>query len=418
LSIDVPNQHQLIFTKLQTKSKNFMKNTINRRNLLKSGLMTISGMALAPHISMGAFPEAAVRVDAQNRLYYSPLLREHFLDERPNVAAMAARLNANENPYGPPLSTQKAVAESVAGGNRYSWKELAVLVEKLAKKEGVTPSHIMMGPGSSDLLEKVALVLFMKGGNVVSADPTYMSLIKVAESVGATWKSIPCKSDWSHDLPAMEAAIDKDTKMVYICNPNNPVGSITAGKDLLDFCSRVSEKVPVFIDEAYLELAEGTGTESMVSLLSQKKNVIIARTFSKIMGMAGLRVGYAVAQPEFLDKIQKITRGGMGISHTSILGAIASFEDKDFQAMTKKLNTECKEYVYENLKKMNYKYIPSYTNFVIFPINIPGKDFLAKMTAKGIMVRAFDIQNKPWCRVSMGTMDEMKLFVKALGELS
>jgi histidinol-phosphate aminotransferase len=391
---------------------------MNRRNLLKSGLMSIGGMALAPHISMGAFSGSSFKVDSQNRLYYSPLLREHFLPERPNMSAMLARLNANENPYGPPESTKKAVMESVAGGNRYSWKELATLVDKIAKKEGVTPEHIMMGPGSSDLLEKVALVLFMKGGNVVSADPTYMSLIRVAEAVGATWKSIPCKSDWSHDLKAMEAAIDKDTKMVYICNPNNPVGSITAGKELLDFCSRVSEKVPIFIDEAYLELAEGTGTESMVSLLSQNKNVIIARTFSKIMGMAGLRVGYAVATPAFLDKIQKITRGGMGISHTSVLGAIASFEDKDFQATTKKLNTECKQYLYENLTKMNYKYIPSYTNFVIFPIVMNGKDFLAKMTAKGIAIRTFDIQNKPWCRVSMGTMDEMRMFVKALGELS
>ncbi len=395
-----------------------MKNFINRRSLLKSSLMTIGGLALAPHISMGAFAGSSFKVDSQNRLYYSPLLREHFLDERPNVSAMMARLNANENPYGPPESTKKAVTESVAGGNRYSWKELATLVDKIAKKEGVTPDHIMMGPGSSDLLEKVALVLFMKGGNVVSADPTYMSLIRVAEAVGATWKAIPCKSDWSHDLAAMEKAIDKDTKMVYICNPNNPVGSITAGKDLLDFCSRVSEKVPIFVDEAYLELAEGNGTESMVSLLSKNKNVIVARTFSKIMGMAGLRVGYAVATPAFLDKIQKITRGGMGISHTSVSGAIASFEDTEFQATTKKLNSECKQYVYENLTKMNYKYIPSYTNFIIFPIAMNGKDFLNKMTEKGIMVRAFDIQNKPWCRVSMGTMDEMKLFIKALGEVS
>lgn len=395
-----------------------MKNFINRRSLLKSSLMTISGLALAPHISMGAFAGSSFAVDSKNRLYYSPLLREHFLDERPNVSAMVARLNANENPYGPPESTKKAVMEAVSGGNRYSWKELATLVDKIAKKEGVSADHIMMGPGSSDLLEKVALVLFMKGGNVVSADPTYMSLIRVAESVGATWKAVPCKSDWSHDLESMEKAIDKDTKMVYICNPNNPVGSITAGKDLLDFCSRVSEKVPIFIDEAYLELAEGNGTESMVSLLSKNKNVIIARTFSKIMGMAGLRVGYAVAQPKFLDQIQKITRGGMGISHTSVLGAIASFEDTEFQANTKKMNTECKQYVYDNLTKMNYKYIPSYTNFVIFPIAMNGKDFLSKMTAKGIMVRAFDIQNKPWCRVSMGTMDEMKMFIKALEEVS
>jgi histidinol-phosphate aminotransferase len=395
-----------------------MKNTISRRNLLKTSLMTISGMALAPHLSMGAFSSSSFNVDTQNRLYYSPLMREHFLDERPNVSAMMARLNANENPYGPPESTKKAVAESVSGGNRYSWKELATLVDKIAAKEGVSKEHIMMGPGSSDLLEKVALVLFAKGGNVVSADPTYMSLIKVAEATGATWKAIPCKSDWSFDLSAMEKAIDKDTKMVYICNPNNPIGSITSGKELLDFCSRVSEKVPVFVDEAYLEMVEGNGTQSMVSLLAQKKNVIITRTFSKIMGMAGLRVGYAVALPEMLDKIQKITRGGMGISHTSVLGAMASFEDKDFQAMTKKLNTECKEYLYENLTKMNYKYIPSYTNFVIFPIAMNGKDFLAKMTAKGVLVRSFDIQNKTWCRVSMGTMDEMKMFVKALGEVS
>jgi histidinol-phosphate aminotransferase len=395
-----------------------MKNFINRRSLLKSSLMTISGLALAPHISMGAFAGSSFKVDSKNRLYYSPLLREHFLDERPNVSAMMARLNANENPYGPPESTKKAVMDAVSGGNRYSWKELATLVDKIAKKEGVSTDHIMMGPGSSDLLEKIALVLFMKGGNVVSADPTYMSLIRVAEAVGATWKAIPCKSDWSHDLAAMEKAIDKDTKMVYICNPNNPVGSITAGKDLLDFCSRVSEKVPIFVDEAYLELAEGNGTESMVSLLSKNKNVIIARTFSKIMGMAGLRVGYAVAQPKFLDSIQKITRGGMGISHTSVLGAIASFDDAEFQANTKKMNTECKQYVYDNLTKMNYKYIPSYTNFIIFPIAMNGKDFLTKMTAKGIMVRAFDIQNKSWCRVSMGTMDEMKMFIKALGEVS
>jgi histidinol-phosphate aminotransferase len=181
-----------------------MSNTINRRNLLKSSLMTISGMALAPHLSIGAFSSSSFKVDTQNRLYYSPLLREHFLDERPNVSAMLARLNANENPYGPPESTKKAVSESVSGGNRYSWKELATLVDKIAAKEGVTKEHIMMGPGSSDLLEKVALVLFSKGGNVVSADPTYMSLIKVAEATGATWKAIPCKSDWSFDLAAME----------------------------------------------------------------------------------------------------------------------------------------------------------------------------------------------------------------------
>ena len=397
-----------------------MNQKIDRRNLLKSSLMTLGGMVIAPHLSMGAFPNTPVKIDSKNRLYYTPLMREHFVSNPPDVTKLKARLNANENPYGPPASAKQAVIDSVVLGNRYAWKELSDLVGKIVKKEGpgVTPNHIMMGPGSSDLLEKVAIVQFMNGGNIVSADPCYMSLVNVAKATGAKWKAVPTRSDWSHDLPAMEAAIDADTKLVYICNPNNPTGSITSGKELLDFCSRVSEKVPIFIDEAYLELAEGVGTQSMVSLLGQNKNVIIARTFSKIMGMAGLRVGYIAAQPAFLDKIQNITRGGMGISYTSVLAASASIEDMEFQATTKKLNSEVKAYLCTNLDKMNYKYIPSYTNFVIFPITMDGKDFLAKMYSKGIGIRTFDIQKKTWCRVSMGTMDEMKLFVKALEELS
>ncbi|OJV20182.1 MAG: histidinol phosphate aminotransferase [Dyadobacter sp. 50-39] len=395
-----------------------MNHNIDRRNLLKSGLMALGGMAIAPHLTAGAFESTPLSLDPENRIYRSPMVREHFLPADYKAPKIIAKLSSNENPYGPPMSAQKAVADSVKNGNRYAWKEMYDLVDKIAKKEGVTSEYIMMGPGSSDLLEKVALVTFMKGGNIVSADPCYMSLVSVAKSVGATWKPVPCTADWSHDLKAMEAAIDKDTKLVYVCNPNNPTGAITKGQDLLDFCSRVSEKVPVFVDEAYIELAVGADTQSMVSLLAQKKNVIIARTFSKIMGMAGIRVGYIAAQPEFLAGINKITRGGMGISYTSIFAASASLDDKDFQGNTRKLNHEAKTYLYENLDKMGYKYIPSYTNFVLFPISIPGKELLSKMTAKGIAVRSFDVQNKPWCRVSIGTMDEMKAFVGALGALS
>ena len=402
-----------------------MSQPLNRRKALKAGLLSLGAMAAFPQLSSaasgfyndGAFADSPLSLDPEMRIFRSPMVREHFLDfaDRPKITT---KLSSNENPYGPPQTAQTAVAASVKNGNRYAWQEMYDLVDKIAKKEGVTSKHIMMGPGSSDLLEKVALVLFMNGGNIVSADPCYMSLVNVAKSVGATWKAVPCKNDWSHDLKAMEAAIDKDTKLVYICNPNNPTGSITSGKELLDFCSRVSEKVPIFVDEAYIELAVGADTQSMNTLLAQNKNVIIARTFSKIMGMAGIRVGYIAAQPAFLDQIQKITRGGMGVSYTSIFAASASMDDMAFQDTTRKLNHEAKTYLCQNLDKMGYKYIPSYTNFVIFPINISGKELLGKMTAKGIAVKAYDIQNKPWCRVSIGTMDEMKTFVGALQEIS
>ena len=392
-----------------------MNQKMDRRNLLKSSLLTFGGISL---FHSGAFANVPLDLDEMERGIISPIVRENLLDPNTIAPKSMVRINANENPYGPPMSARKAVADAAATGSRYSWRELEVLVGKIAKKEGVAPDHIMMGPGSSDLLEKVALTLFKNGGNVVSADPTYMSLVQVAKATGATWKAIPCKSDWSHDLSAMEAAIDKDTKLVYICNPNNPMGSITAGVELLDFCSRVSEKVPIFVDEAYLELAVGANTQSMVSLLAQKKNVIISRTFSKIMGMAGLRVGYIAALPSTLETVQKITRGGMGIAQTSIAAAVSAMDDAEFQDMTRKLNHEVKTYLCTNLDKMGYKYVPSYTNFVIFPISMPGSELLRKMAEKGLLVRSYDFKEKPWCRVSMGTMDEMKQFVSALQEIS
>ncbi|MEP1982170.1 MAG: histidinol-phosphate transaminase, partial [Maribacter dokdonensis] len=281
-------------------------------------------------------------------------------------------------------------------------------------EEGVKQENIMMGPGSSDLLEKTAMVFFQNGGNIVSADPAYMSLIKVAEATGATWKPVPLKKDWSHDLAAMEAAVDDDTKLVYICNPNNPTGSMTDHDELIDFCSRVSEKTPIFVDEAYLGFLDDATKKSMVSLINEGKDVIIARTFSKIQGMAGLRVGYIVAQPETLGIIQKITRGGMGISLPSVYAAMASMDDVAFKDKSRKLNKECRDYVYENLDRLGFEYVPSSTSFIIFPIQMDGKPFLEKMTAEGVGVRAFEIYGKNWCRVSMGTMDEMKLFTTAL----
>lgn len=394
-----------------------MELKLDRRSLLKKGLFTLGGVALAPHLTMGAFGNSPQIIDGQGRFYYSPMVREHVIFPAEPVE-IKAKLNANENPYGPPMTARKAVADSVYLGNRYAWKEMYELVNKIAKKEGVTEKHIMMGPGSSDLLEKTALVLFLKGGNVVSADPCYMSLIKVAEATGASWKPVPCKADWSHDLDAMEAAIDENTKLVYVCNPNNPTGAVTSASELRDFCKRVSKKVPVFVDEAYMELVEGGATESVVDLVAEGYDVIVARTFSKIMGMAGLRIGYMAALPETLDKIQAITRGGMGISYTSVFAALAAMDDAEFQDMTRKKNGLVKKYVCDELTKMGFDYIPSYTNFLIFPISWDGKEYLKKMSDKGVAVRSFDIMDKTWCRVSMGTMDEMKLFVSTLKGIS
>lgn len=391
-----------------------MKTKVNRRDWLKRGVLTAAGVMAAPYLTHGAFPTQPIRLDKQGNLPYTPFFKEYLPQAATAPVKLLAKLNANENPYGPSPMAVEAMQKFAAKGNRYAWKELYTLMGKIADEEGVKLENIMMGPGSSDLLEKTAMVFFQQGGTIVSADPAYMSLIKVAEATGATWKPVKLKADWSHDLAKMEEAIDADTKLVYICNPNNPTGSMTDHDELLDFCSRVSEKVPIFVDEAYLGFLEEGAKKSMVSLINEGKNVMIARTFSKIQGMAGLRVGYVVAQPETLAVIQKITRGGMGISLPSVHAAMASMDDIAFKDKSRKLNKECRKYVYENLTRMGFDYIPSSTSFIIFPIAMEGEAFLEKMTAEKVGVRAFEIFGKNWCRVSMGTMDEMKLFVAAL----
>lgn len=369
---------------------------------------------MAPHLSLSESWRHPVPLDRSGNALYSPFFKEYMPNKFIDSKKILAKLNANENPYGPSPMAVKSLQDGAIQGNRYAWRKLFTLIEKIAKKEGVDPKNIIMGPGSSDLLEKTGMVLFLKGGNVVSADPSYMSLIRVAEATGASWKGVPLKSDWSHDLDAMEKAIDQETKLVYICNPNNPTGSLTGTEQLRDFCSRVSEKVPVFVDEAYLEFLDDSQTQSMVSLVAQGKNVIIARTFSKIHGMAGIRVGYVVAKEKTLEEIQKITRAGMGISYPSVMAALASMDDIDFQEKSKKLNAESREYVCSELKKMGFDYVESHTSFVLFPIEMEGKAFLDKMQSQHVAVRAFEINKSNWCRVSMGTLDEMKIFISAL----
>ncbi|MEM9324860.1 MAG: histidinol-phosphate transaminase [Bacteroidota bacterium] len=387
----------------------------SRRQLLKNGLLTMGGLTLTPHLSMGESWRSTPQFDRDGNALYSPFFKEYIDEDWKKPAKILAKLNANENPYGPSPKALKAHMEGSAKGNRYAWRELFDLIDKIADKEGVKAENVMMGPGSSDLLEKTGMVLFMKGGNIVSADPAYMSMIRVAEAVGASWKGVALSKDWSHDLDAMEKEIDANTKLVYVCNPNNPTGSWTDGKKLEAFCRRVSDKVPVFVDEAYMEFLPEDQQHSMVSLVAEGKNVIVARTFSKIHGMAGLRVGYMVALESTLQSIQAITRGGMGISYPSVMAATASMDDVAFHKKSRRLNTEAREYTKGELIKMGFEPVPSVTSFMIFPIEMEGKAFLEKMKQQQVAVRAFDIMDRNWCRVSMGTMDEMKVFVSALG---
>lgn len=379
-------------------------NNLNRRNWLKTSALAAGGLVTG----LSLLDKQAFGMKPQSGNY---ALREQFLIPPVVQNELKARLLANENPWGPSKKAIAAIKDAAVLGNRYVYNNSREMEEILAKKENVAPDQILLAPGSTDILEKVAFALCMKGGNVVSADPSYLSLVKTATSIGATWKNIPLKSDWSHDLDAMENAIDGDTKIVYICNPNNPTGSITNSEAIRDFCKRVSSKVPVFIDEAYLELLDDYESQSVVGLVKEGYDVMVCRTFSKIHGMAGLRVGYMAAKSERIKMIQKLVRTEMGLCITSLEGAKASLADVKFQNYTRDNIKINREYTFKELQKAGIEPVPSYTNFILFPIQMKPKELLDKMTEKGVGIRGFEINEKYYSRVSIGTMDEMKLFV-------
>lgn len=389
----------------------------SRRNWLKNSTLTLAGIAMMPGDVWANMVQDA-QLNNRKYLFASTNTFNEFTPPvETNFKELSAILNANENPYGPPPKSAEAFQKEVFKGNRYPWQALSELREKIAAKENVASDQIIISPGSSDLLEKTAMVFYQRGGNVISADPSYMALISVSKAVGGEWKSYKLLDDSQHDLEAMEAAIDENTKLVYICNPNNPSGSITDAKKLREFCSRVSDKVPVFIDEAYIEISKNGLKDSMVSLVSEGKNVMIARTFSKIHGMAGLRIGYLVGKKETLDRINDIKSGVMGVSAPSIAAASASLDNQEFLDMSKTKIIEARDYTVSYLTDKKYVFLPSETNFLIFQIPMDGKEFLQKIYAKQVAVRSFTFWDKNWCRVSIGTMDEMRMFTQAMDEI-
>lgn len=389
----------------------------SRRTWLKTSILSLGAVALSPDKIWADSIENAHKTNSKY-LYPGVLpFNEYTPPQFPDLKTIKARLCWNENPFGPsPMATEAFMAKAKEG-NYYAWPYLYDLINVIAEKEGVKSSQIMMGPGSSDLLEKTAIVAFTKGGNIVSADPCYMSLVNVAKSFKGEWKPVKLTDDYQHNLVEMEKAIDADTKLVYITNPNNPTGTSTDSEKMKAFCRKVSAKVPVFVDEAYLDLTEGGLDNSVASLIGEGYNIMVTRTFSKIHGMAGLRIGYMIAQEETLEKIDNITRGGMGITGPSIAAAAASLEDKSFLAESKSKIKASRRFTMDYLDSKGFKYLPSETNFIIFPIALDGNEFLSQIYERKIAVRCFDFWGKNWCRVSMGKLEEMKIFTSAIDEI-
>jgi histidinol-phosphate aminotransferase len=389
-------------------------NSMNRRNWLKTTALFTGGLTMLPP-ALNRLRAAPVAPIASNNTAYA----NDFAIGPKFPENLKARLFANENPFGPSPSAKKAIMDSILTSYQYPIRLIPELEEKICTHEGITADMLMISSGSSPLLLGTAVSLLKDGGNVVTAETTYDDLPNRCEKVNAKWIKVPLTKDYTHDLDAMEKAITPETKLVYICNPNNPTGTIVDKDKLKAFCERVSQKVTVFVDEAYIDYLPDADDTTLMSSVKKGQNLIVARTFSKVYGLAGLRIGYIVAQPATIAKLQPHTACSWAVlSVPAISGALASYQDKPYIQEVVKKTMESKQFLYDTLKAEGYSYIPSHTNFVMFPLKMDGERFAGEMMKRGVGLRNWKMNDQHWCRISIGRMDEMQAFAAAFKELS
>lgn len=321
------------------------------------------------------------------------------------------KLSGNENPYGFSLKAKQAVIESIADGSRYADPDAVRNLEAMiAAREGLKPENVVLATGSGEVLCMAALAF---GKNeIVAPAPTFPTLMTYAEKLGAAVKSIPLNTKFEHDLLGLARGVSDKTSIVYTCNPNNPTAGTTPNDALRAFCGETAKRVPVFVDEAYLEYTDDFPRNSMVELVRGDENVIVSRTFSKIYGMAGLRVGYAMAKAELAQKLRNFRM--TWLNHISIRAAIAAYDDQAFVEESKKKNAQVKKEFLSFLDGMKLRYAPTDANFVWVNVGPGRADLGDRLKAHNIILGNPRPPEADWARITIGTRDEMAALTKAL----
>lgn len=322
------------------------------------------------------------------------------------------RLSSNENPYGPALSAINAMAAAAKLSNRYTWQLSTDLINAIAAKHQLNAGNVLTSAGSTVILDLQARYFGAGKGSFVISDITFSFWTKLAVAAGYNKISVPLTADKKQDLPALLSAIRPDTNMVYLCNPNNPTGTIIPDDELSAFITEASKKVTVVIDEAYLDYTDQPSASRWVT---NNKNLIIIKTFSKIYGMAGGRIGYALGHEETMEKLDALQTWSNGdISVASRAGAIASLKDEAFVQKCKKQNAEVKKETIQQLEKLSIRCIPSHTNFIYFSLQDYKKDFFELLKQNQVQGTGIYEEAGKWTRITVGTKEEMQKFLQVI----
>jgi histidinol-phosphate aminotransferase len=343
----------------------------------------------------------------------SEVAREFGLDE-----ASIVKLASNENPFGVPESARKAMAEAAAELGRYPDANGFELKAALAERYDVPADWITLGNGSNDILEIAAHAFVQKGQAVVYSQYSFAVYALAAQGVGARGIVVPAK-DYGHDLDAMAAAIDADTKLLFIANPNNPTGTFIPAAEIEAFLGKVPANVVVVLDEAYNEYLEQKDQFESTQWVRKFPNLIVSRTFSKAYGLAGLRVGFAIAQPAVTDLMNRI-RQPFNVNSLAQAAAIAALNDKAFLERGAENNRAGYRQLTAAFDELKLEYVPSHGNFVLVKVGEDegaGARVNIALLKQGVIVRPVGAYGLPqWLRISIGLPEENARFIEALRE--
>jgi histidinol-phosphate aminotransferase len=310
---------------------------------------------------------------------------------------------------------QERIKNSFVHGCRYPYAYSDELAEQLAKKHGVSPESIIVTGGSTEGLKITGLTFASDGGEIISGQPTFLAMMNYAKQWGASINWVPVGEDKGYDLDEIEKRITSKTKLIFLCNPNNPTGTLVPAKRLVDFCDVASKKTIVFSDEAYYDFIETPNYPSLIDAVKRGDNVIVSKTFSKVYGMAGLRVGYLIAKPDLAAQIRKNIVAMSNV--LAIEAAKEALQDDSFYQFSLEKNREAKARIYKLLDHLNLDYVTSHTNFIFFHSKKDIRELGPAMLKKGVRIGRPFPPFYDWCRVSSGTLEEVDIFIKGMLEV-
>jgi histidinol-phosphate aminotransferase len=331
--------------------------------------------------------------------------------------SLGVRLDSNENPYGPSPRAMAALDRSRGEAARYPDDLEDKVTEAIARLHGVRPENVLLGCGSGEILRMADMAFLQSGRTVVAPMPTFEAVLHYAKVTRAEAVTVPLTADFRHDLPRMAAACDARTGLVYVCNPNNPTGTIVKGEELDRFLGAVPASTLILVDEAYHHFVEDPAYRSAADQVGRRANLLVVRTFSKIYGLAGMRLGYGLGPKDKIEAMRP--HKTWSNANAGVLeAALASLEEPaHIEGMRKRMN-DTRRFLCSELEKSGRRYIPSHANFVMIDLGRDVQDTIEALRARQVFPGRRFAAMPNWLRVSVGTREETSAFLAALRDVA